>query len=373
MNSLFPRAVANASSPPAHYLANPRAVFTRYPTSLSSCALASPSPNTHRRANCHTLLPLSRHHRPATTFSRAISEIKSKENRRTMASAAPTPAPATSASLIESAKRAACRQAVADHFSPTFTYVGIGSGSTVAYVVEAIAELGPSVTGKMKFIPTGSGSTALIRNAGLSVLQVPDLLLEVGFEPGSADHQPIDIYFDGADEVDAELNCIKGGGACHFQEKLVSRLSKSFICVADSRKKVPRLLTSWAYVPIEVSPMAGEYVRRELLRLGSTDPKIRVSGPTFIRTITDNHNHIIDAPFPTLLLNSEADKLDPAKGLWTPDALLARLKKIYGVLEVGIFSGLNGPQVAQLGTDIEGVKPVKAYFGTPDGQVETLG
>ncbi|XXG95064.1 Sulfite reductase [NADPH] subunit beta [Hypoxylon texense] len=292
---------------------------------------------------------------------------------------------ASSTSLIESAKRAACRQAVADHFDPSFTYVGIGSGSTVAYVVEAIAEKGASVTSKMKFVPTGSGSTALIRNAGLSVLQVPDLLLEVGFHPdaeGTAaaaaaaageDHQPIDIYFDGADEVDAELNCIKGGGACHFQEKLVSRLSKRFICVADSRKKVDRLLTSWAYVPVEVSPMGAEYVRRELLRLGSKDPKIRTSGPTFIRTITDNHNHIIDAPFPTLLLNGEADKLDPAKGLWTPDALLARIKRIFGVLEVGIFSGLNGPQVANLGTDVEGVKPVKAYFGTPDGQVETLG
>ncbi|KAI1478792.1 ribose 5-phosphate isomerase [Daldinia eschscholtzii] len=359
MNSLFPRTVASASI--RVHLTNPRAVFRGYPAPLFGSASTFLSGNIHSRANCHTLLS----HSPVANFSTAT--LKVKGNRRTMASAA------ASTSLIESAKRAACRQAVADHFSPNFTYVGIGSGSTVAYVVEAIAELGSSVTGKMKFVPTGSGSTALIRNAGLSVLQVPDLLLEVGFHPESTDHQPIDIYFDGADEVDAELNCIKGGGACHFQEKLVSRLSKSFICVADSRKKVDRLLTNWTYVPVEVSPMGGEYVRRELLRLGSTDPKIRVSGPTFIRTITDNHNHIIDAPFPTLLLNSEADKLDPAKGLWTPDALLARIKKIFGVLEVGIFSGLNGPQVAQLSTDIEGVKPVKAYFGTPDGKVETLG
>ncbi|KAI1642162.1 ribose 5-phosphate isomerase [Daldinia loculata] len=358
MSPLLPRAVASAST--RVHLANPRAVFRGYPAPISNAVFASLSQNTQHRGNCHLSLI-----RPAAIFSPVTS--KTKRNQRTIASAA------MSTNLIESAKRAACRQAVANHFSPDFTYVGIGSGSTVAYVVEAIAELGPSVTGKMKFVPTGSGSTALIHNAGLSVLQVPDLLLEVDFNPGSADHQPIDIYFDGADEVDAELNCIKGGGACHFQEKLVSRLSKSFICVADSRKKVDRLLTNWTYVPVEVSPMASEYVRRELLRLGSTDPKIRTSGPTSIRTITDNHNHIIDAPFPTLLLNSEADKLDPAKGLWTPDALLARIKKIFGVLEVGIFSGLNGPQVAQLGTDIEGVKPVKVYFGTSDGNVETLG
>ncbi|KAI0854076.1 ribose 5-phosphate isomerase [Daldinia vernicosa] len=358
MSPLLPRAIASAST--RVHLTNPRAVFRGYPALISNAAFASINQNTQHRGNCYLSLV-----RPAAIFSPIT--LKTKENQRTITSAA------MSTDLIETAKRAACRQAVANHFSPDFTYVGIGSGSTVAYVVEAIAELGPSVTGKMKFVPTGSGSTGLIHNAGLSVLQVPDLLLEIGFNPRSADRQPIDIYFDGADEVDAELNCIKGGGACLFQEKLVSSLSKSFICVADSRKKVDRLLTKWAYIPVEVSPMGGEYVRRELLRLGSTDPKIRTSGPTHIRTITDNHNHIIDAPFPTLLLNSEADKLDPAKGLWTPDALLARIKKILGVLEVGIFSGLNGPQVAQLGTDIEGVKPVKAYFGTPDGNVETLG
>ncbi|KAI8959225.1 ribose 5-phosphate isomerase [Daldinia sp. FL1419] len=357
MNPLLPRAVASAST--RVQLTNPRAVFRSYSAFTYRSATAFLSHNL-QRLRCHRI-SLS-HPATAATFSTLPS--KAKQPPKTMAS---------SVNLIESAKRAACRQAVSDNFSPDFTYVGIGSGSTVAYVVEAIAELGPSVTGKMKFVPTGSGSTSLIRNAGLSVLQVPDLLLEIGFNPESTDHQPIDIYFDGADEVDAELNCIKGGGACHFQEKLVSRLSKAFICVADSRKKVDRLLTNWAYIPVEVSPMGGEYVRRELLRLGSTDPKIRTSGPTFIRTITDNHNHIIDAPFPTLLLNSEADKADPARGLWTPDALLARIKRIFGVLEVGIFSGLNGPQVAQLGTDIEGVKPVKAYFGTADGKVETLG
>ncbi|KAI1765350.1 ribose 5-phosphate isomerase [Hypoxylon sp. FL1150] len=361
MNPSLPRAVARTSN---RQLTSARAVFRGPPTSsiprihiTGNKQVPQQSHNKEQLRDIHLSLTY-----PSAAFSTSTPKRKGRK-----------PSMSSSTDLIESAKRAACRQAVADHFNSSFTYVGIGSGSTVAYVVEAIAEYGPSVTGKMKFVPTGSGSTALIRHAGLSVLQVPDLLLEVGFHPESTSHQPIDIYFDGADEVDAELNCIKGGGACHFQEKLVSRLSKRFICVADSRKKVDRLLTSWTYIPVEVSPMGAEYVRRELLRLGSKDPKIRTSGPTFIRTITDNHNHIIDAPFPTLLLNSEADKQDPAKGLWTPDALLARVKRIFGVLEVGIFSGLNGPQVAKLDTDVEGVKPVKAYFGRPDGQVETLG
>ncbi|KAI1325515.1 ribose 5-phosphate isomerase A [Xylariaceae sp. FL0255] len=285
----------------------------------------------------------------------------------------PTPAAHGSADLIESAKRAACHRAVHENFVPgTFKYVGIGSGSTVAYVVEAIAAYGPSVTSSLKFVPTGSGSTNLIKNAGLTVLQVPDLLAEVGWAGPGSPRQAIDIYFDGADEVDEELNVIKGGGACLFQEKLVSRLSKKFICVADSRKKAPRLLSNWKYVPIEVSPAAAELVRRALIDLGSKDPAVRVWGPTYTTLVTDNGNHIIDAPFPTMLLNSESDKMDPEKGIWTPDALTVKIRDILGVLEVGIFSGLTGPQASAMGVNVQGVRPVKIYFGAADGGVETL-
>ncbi|GAW22883.1 hypothetical protein ANO14919_124290 [Xylariales sp. No.14919] len=287
-------------------------------------------------------------------------------SRRTMAATG-----TADLSLIEAAKRAACQQAVKDNFSPSFKYVGIGSGSTIAYVVEAIAALGPEVSAGMKFVPTGAGSTKLIRDAGLTVLQVPDLLIEVGFAGPGTSRQHLDIYFDGADEVDAELNCIKGGGACLFQEKVVSRLSKKFICVADSRKKADRLLTNWAYIPIEVSPIAAELVRQALIDLGSKDPAIRFSPSTTTHLITDNHNYLIDAPFPTLLLNSQADFIDPVRGLWTPDALTAKIRGILGVLEVGIFSGLTGPQATAAGPDIEGVKPVKIYFGKPDGGFET--
>lgn len=276
------------------------------------------------------------------------------------------------ATLLEAAKRAACQQAVKDHFSPSFRYVGIGSGSTIAYVVEAIAALGPGVSAGMKFVPTGAGSTGLLRDAGLAVLQVPELLREVGFAGRGASRQHLDIYFDGADEVDAELNCIKGGGACLFQEKVVARLAKRFVCVADSRKRAARLLTGWGYVPVEVSPVAAELVRQALVDLGSTDPVVRASSASASGyLVTDNHNYLIDAPFPTLLLNSQADLIDPAKGLWTPEALTAKIRGILGVLEVGIFSGLTGPQAAAAGPDVEGVKPVQIYYGKTDGGFET--
>jgi ribose 5-phosphate isomerase len=129
--------------------------------------------------------------------------------------------------LIESAKRAAGHQAVAEHFQSTFTHVGIGSGSTIKYVVDAIAEnLATQGNSKSKiaFVPTGYQSRQVILAAGLTPLlfdQLPDDVV-------------LDVAFDGADEVDDDLNCIKGGGACLFQEKLVAQRAKKFVCVAGT-------------------------------------------------------------------------------------------------------------------------------------------
>ena len=283
----------------------------------------------------------------------------------------PLPVPvATAGDLVESAKRAAGRRAVEDYLDPSYTYIGIGSGSTIKYVVEAIAEMPRAVTGRMKFVPTGTQSKGLIREAGLRVLAIDDLVLEFSeFVPGQ---QYIDVCFDGADEVDPELSCIKGGGACHYQEKLVAKFSRRFVCVADYRKRVDRLLTSWAAVPIEVQPLATEAVRRELLLLGSQKPYIRSGLPGKAgEIVTDNGNHVVDAPFPPLLLRAEAAKADAAAGVWTAEELAARIRSITGVLEVGIFCGQTGPEAAALGQG--GEKPVKVYFGMKDGTVETLG
>ncbi|KAH8681646.1 ribose 5-phosphate isomerase A-domain-containing protein [Xylariales sp. PMI_506] len=279
----------------------------------------------------------------------------------------PPPKVTTAGDMVESAKRAAGLRAVADHLLPTFTHVGIGSGSTIKYVVEAIAALPTEQTSRMKFVPTGIQSRDLIRAARLPLLAIDDLVLEKPYEAGQ---QYLDVCFDGADEVDLELNCIKGGGACHYQEKLVAKFSKKFICVADYRKKVDQLLTNWPGVPIEVQPLATEAVRRELITMGSIKPYIRSGLPGKAgHIVTDNGNHVIDAPFPPLLLNSEKDKMDPSKGLWTVDALAARIKSITGVLEIGIFSGPNGPQAKALGKG--GEKPIIVYFGMQDGTVET--
>jgi ribose 5-phosphate isomerase A len=130
---------------------------------------------------------------------------------------------------VEASKRRAAYKAVTDHFSPSHRCIGIGSGSTVVYVVQAIAERGPGVTSKMIFIPTGEQSKQLILDAGLPLGSM-DTLPRVSGVKGK--RISLDVAFDGADEIDEDLNCIKGGGACLLQEKLVATSAKIFVCVA---------------------------------------------------------------------------------------------------------------------------------------------
>jgi len=131
------------------------------------------------------------------------------------------------ASTVEDAKKLAAYQAVDDHLDSSYRYIGIGSGSTVVYVVDAIAAKGPDFYSKMLFFPTGSQSKALIVTAGLTLCNLPD-------RPLGEDGRPVmlDVAFDGADEVDANLNCIKGGGACLLQEKGVAIRARKFVVVA---------------------------------------------------------------------------------------------------------------------------------------------
>ncbi|RDL40021.1 Ribose 5-phosphate isomerase [Venustampulla echinocandica] len=293
---------------------------------------------------------------------------------------------------VEASKRRAAYKAVEDHFDVSYKYIGIGSGSTVVYVVEAIAAKGRDITSKMIFIPTGDQSKQLIIEAGLplggidslppvdstytkmdgvSALEVATGVTDLGLK---GMRQCLDVAFDGADEIDEDLNCIKGGGACLFQEKLVATAARKFVCVADSRKLQPRLLTKWKAIPIEIAPLAAPTIKRILITLGSPDPVIRQGGSAKAGpVVTDNGMWIMDAPFPPLLLPSDlkdGHKGDGEHGIWEVHQLGRRLKRIVGVLEVGLFYGRNGIQVANAGEEGGGQKPVAAYFGMEDGEVE---
>lgn len=269
---------------------------------------------------------------------------------------------------IEAAKRAAAQEAVKNHFPDNPRFVGIGSGTTIVFVVEAIKNLGRDVS-RVGFVPTGYQSKQLIINAGL---------LPVEFD-ALPDGVQIDIAFDGADEVDDELNCIKGGGACLYQEKLVAMRSKAFICVADHRKLQGRLLTKWPTIPIEVEPKSARQVMARLKVLGSKSPM--GVGP-FIREgamikagpiKTDQDFFIIDAPFPRPLLTSNdlaaGAEINAAKGIWEVEELARTIKDINGVLAVGLFCGPTGPEAEAAGV-IGGQRPIACYFGMEDGSVE---
>jgi ribose 5-phosphate isomerase A len=284
---------------------------------------------------------------------------------------------------IEESKRLAAIQAVQENFPRDPHFVGIGSGTTIVYVVQAIVALQQDVS-RVCFVPTGYQSRQLIIDGGLIPIQFDAL----------PENAVLDICFDGADEVDEDLNCIKGGGACLFQEKLVAMRSKKFICVAgqknpcfrnpslpctrstdmppDHRKLQSRLLTSWPSIPIEVAPIAARQVLSRLRELGSLSPLLREGHiPKAGPLKTDQDFFIIDAPFPRLLTSSDLTPIQDGRGkdgLWEVEHLANAIKSIEGVLEVGIFSGRTGPEAMESGT-VGGQRPVACYFGMADGSV----
>ncbi|KTW28848.1 ribose 5-phosphate isomerase A [Pneumocystis carinii B80] len=226
-------------------------------------------------------------------------------------------------SEIEKAKQQAAYKAVDECFSEEMKIIGIGSGSTVAYAVERIAQ---KKVKDMIFIPTG--------------FQSRQLILDLGLYLGDVDvYSTVDIVFDGADEVDDDLNCIKGGGACLFQEKLVASSAKKKVIIADYRKKSHILGEKWHQgIPVEVIPVACSRVMNNLIRLGSLGPKLRPCRHKAGPMITDHGNFIIDAPFGKIK---------------HPEVLEKNIKMIIGVVEVGLF--VNIADVVYFGNEDETV------------------
>lgn len=164
-------------------------------------------------------------------------------------------------------KRNAARAAVA-YIEPQ-TIVGVGTGSTVNHFIDALAEIKDQLAGA---VSSSEQSTARLKALGIPVL---DLNSISGF----------DVYVDGADEINAAKQMIKGGGAALTREKIVAAVAKTFICIVDSSKQVSTL--GKFPLPVEVIPMASSYVSRELAKLGGK-PVVREG------VVTDNGNLIID-------------------------------------------------------------------------------
>jgi ribose 5-phosphate isomerase A len=196
--------------------------------------------------------------------------------------------------------------------------VGLGTGSTTTF---AIKELGKRVKEGLKIKAAASSirTEELAKSLGIEILDLGRL-------------SKIDISIDGADEFTESLDLIKGGGGALFREKIIASLSKNAIIITDASKKVKKL--GAFTVPIEVIPLAYQYVSDQINELGGKGILRSVANGTFI---TDNGNLIIDADFGLID--------DPAK-------LSANLNQINGLLAHGLFINITSKVIMSEETDI---------------------
>ena len=162
--------------------------------------------------------------------------------------------------------------------------LGIGSGSTVVYAVNKISELNKENDLNLKCIPSSFQSYQLIIENGLNLV--------------SLDQYPeIDLDIDGADEIDSDLNLIKGGGGCLVQEKIIASNSTKLVIIADFRKVSDNLGENWKKgVPIEVIPMAYKPIMKKLENLEGK-PVLRMAQSKAGPLVSDNGNFIVDVDF----------------------------------------------------------------------------
>ena len=198
------------------------------------------------------------------------------------------------------------------------TVIGVGTGSTVNFFIDALAAMQPRIAGA---VSSSEASTRRLETHGIPVLE----LNSVG---------GLEVYVDGADEATRELHLIKGGGAALTREKIIAAASQQFVCIVDEAKLVERL--GRFPLPVEVIPMARAYVARELVRLGG-NPVWREG------VVTDNGNHILDV--------RGLDIVDPV-------GLECEINQLAGVVTVGLFAR-RPANVLIIGTD-SGVRKLES-------------
>ena len=191
------------------------------------------------------------------------------------------------------------------------TIIGVGTGSTANFFIDQLATIKDSIQGA---VASSIETANRLKRHGINVINLNKV-------------EEISVYIDGADEINPQLQLIKGGGAALTREKIVAAVAREFVCIADQSKWVEHL---GAFpLPVEVIPMARSYVARELLKLGG-DPVWRDG------VVTDNGNVIIDVHG---LLPIAAD-----------GSLERAINQITGVVTNGLFA-IKPASLVLLGTD----------------------
>jgi ribose 5-phosphate isomerase A len=208
--------------------------------------------------------------------------------------------------VSEDLKRLAGESAVA-YAKDGFT-IGLGTGSTVEYTIRRLGEVVRSQGWKILCVATSLATERLAREVGLPLISLEEV-------------EGVDVAIDGADEVDPQLNLIKGGGGAHFREKVVARSARSVVIVVDASKVVPLLGTKMA-VPVEVHPFGWRQTKVALESLWCKVAIRTVDGEPFR---TDNGNYILDCKFGPIP---------------KPEKLEREINNVPGVLENGLFVGL---------------------------------
>lgn len=198
---------------------------------------------------------------------------------------------------MSNAKRLAGEKAI--QFVEDGMIVGVGTGSTVAFFIDALAALRHRIAGA---VSSSEQSTQRLRAHGIEVLDLNNA-------------GPLPLYVDGADECDPHKRLIKGGGAALTREKIIAQASAKFVCIIDPSKRVDVL--GRFPLPVEVIPMARSLVAREILKLTGGQPVWR-EGVT-----TDNGNWVLDVH---------------GLAITDPVAMETALNQVPGVVSVGLFA-----------------------------------
>jgi ribose 5-phosphate isomerase A len=221
--------------------------------------------------------------------------------------------------MTQDEHKQAVAQAAADYVAanaPAGSIIGVGTGSTANFFIDALAPLKGRYRGA---VASSEATRKRLEGHGIAVLDLNEV-------------DTIPVYVDGADEIDAGLNMIKGGGGALTREKIVAAVAQTFVCICDASKLVG-VMGNFP-LPVEVIPMARAHVARELAKLGGT-PALREG------FVTDNGNLILDIR---------------GLAITDPKGLETRINQITGVVTNGLFA-VRPANVLLLGTP-EGVRRI---------------